>query len=107
MISQDLRHPKQKKNITSQFVPHATTQGQKSAESSLKKCWAIEPKIKISDFLLLGLKPKHKSDHKMNMVSLTYVINDRVSHLLLMTYWLKNKDSRKEYSKRRVLLQRG
>lgn len=51
MISQDLRHPKQKKkNITSQFVPHATTQGQKSAESSLKKCWAIEPKIKISEF---------------------------------------------------------
>lgn len=40
----------EKKNITSQFVPHATTQGQKSAENSLKKCWAIEPKIKISEF---------------------------------------------------------
>lgn len=50
MISQDLRHPKQKKNITSQFLPHATTQGQKSAENSLKKCWAIELKIKILEF---------------------------------------------------------
>lgn len=56
MISQDLRHPKQKKNITSQFVPHATIQGQKSAESSLKKCWAIEPKIKISEVFSLKLK---------------------------------------------------
>lgn len=48
----DLTRPlisKVQKNLTSQFVPHATTWGQKSAKNSLQKCWFIEPKIKITE----------------------------------------------------------